>query len=126
MFEVGICFGLIVYGLFRALFTGFYTVRPNERAVITSFGRARRLSGESQVSTTPSSDGEPSRYAYPSLRVIKPGGPYFKWPWQKVHKVDIATQAVDLTWDPTKSQSTIEAVTKDKWIPLCVSTICAV
>ncbi len=110
---IGICLGLIVYGLYRALFSGFYTVRPNERAVITSFGRARRLPGEAKVSTTPSSDGGPSRYAYPALQVIKPGGPYFKWPWQKVHKVDIATQAVDLTWDPTKSQSTIEAVTKD-------------
>jgi regulator of protease activity HflC (stomatin/prohibitin superfamily) len=34
-------------------------------------------------------------------------------PWQKVHKVNVATNAVDLTWDPTKSQNTIEAVTKD-------------
>ncbi|MDA3875435.1 MAG: SPFH domain-containing protein, partial [Kiritimatiellae bacterium] len=91
----------------------FYTVRPNERAVITSFGRARRLPGEPEVSTTPSSDGDPARYEYPALQVNGPGGPYFKWPWQKVHKVDIATQAVDLTWDPTKMQSTIEAVTKD-------------
>jgi regulator of protease activity HflC (stomatin/prohibitin superfamily) len=30
-----------------------------------------------------------------------------------VHKVSIATQSVDLTWDPTKHQDTIEAVTKD-------------
>jgi regulator of protease activity HflC (stomatin/prohibitin superfamily) len=30
-----------------------------------------------------------------------------------VHKVDVATQSIDLTWDPTKSQRTIEAVTKD-------------
>lgn len=113
MFGIGLFVGLLLYGLYRALLAGFYTVRPNERAVITSFGRARRLPGEPQVSTTPSSDGEPARYAYPALQVIGPGGPYFKWPWQKVHKVDIATQAVDLTWDPTKAQSTIEAVTKD-------------
>ena len=44
---------------------------------------------------------------------MAPGGPYFKWPWQEVHKVDVATQAVDLIWDPTKRQDTIEAVTKD-------------
>ncbi len=113
MIGIGLFIGLLLYGLYRALLSGFYTVRPNERAVITSFGRARRLPGEPQVSTTPSSDGEPARYAYPALQVIGPGGPYFKWPWQKVHKVDIATQAVDLTWDPTKAQSTIEAVTKD-------------
>ena len=34
-------------------------------------------------------------------------------PWQKVHKVSVATQTVDIVWDPTKSQNTIEAVTKD-------------
>ncbi len=113
MFGLGLFFGLFVYGLFRALLSGFYTVRPNERAVLTSFGRARRLPGEPKVATEPSAEGEPARYVYPALQVISPGGPYFKWPWQKVHKVDIATQAVDLTWDPTKNQSTIEAVTKD-------------
>ena len=53
------------------------------------------------------------RYSYPNVEVIQPGGPYFKWPWQKVHKVSIATQAVPVTWDPTKDQDTIEAVTKD-------------
>lgn len=30
-----------------------------------------------------------------------------------MHKVSISTQSVDLTWDPTKHQDTIEAVTKD-------------
>lgn len=30
-----------------------------------------------------------------------------------MHKVSVATQAVDIVWDPTKQQSTIEAVTKD-------------
>jgi len=113
MFTMGLLVGLFLYSVYRALLSGFYTVRPNERTVITSFGRARRLPGEPKGSTTPSSAGDPARYAYPALQVIGPGGPYFKWPWQKVHKVDIATQAVDLTWDPSKSQSTIEAVTKD-------------
>lgn len=113
MFGFGLFIGLLLYGLYRALLSGFYTVRPNERAVLTSFGRARRLPGEPQVSTTLSTEEDPARYAYPALQVTGPGGPYFKWPWQKVHKVDIATQAVDLTWDPTKAQSTIEAVTKD-------------
>jgi regulator of protease activity HflC (stomatin/prohibitin superfamily) len=56
---------------------------------------------------------ERDRYHYPALRVIRPGGPYFKWPWQEVHKVSVSTQAIELTWDPTKSQSTVEAVTKD-------------
>ena len=45
--------------------------------------------------------------------MVGPGGPYLKMPWQKVHKVTVATESVDLTWDPTKAQSTIESVTKD-------------
>ena len=47
------------------------------------------------------------------MRVVPPGGPYFLMPWQKVHKVSIATQSVDIVWDPTKDQATIECVTKD-------------
>lgn len=113
MFGFGLFIGLLIYGLFRALISGFYTVRPNERAVLTSFGRAKRLPGAPPITTPAPAEGEPARYAYPALSVVGPGGPYFKWPWQKVHKVDIATQAVDLTWDPTKIQDTIEAVTKD-------------
>ncbi|MFG0256196.1 MAG: SPFH domain-containing protein, partial [Rhodopirellula sp. JB053] len=40
-------------------------------------------------------------------------GPYFKLPWETVHRVSVATHAVDLSWDPSKRQDTIEAVTKD-------------
>jgi hypothetical protein len=32
--------------------------------------------------------------------VIVPGGPYFEWPWQKIYKVSIAPQTVDMTLDP--------------------------
>ncbi|CAN5370057.1 SPFH domain-containing protein [soil metagenome] len=104
--------GLGIYSLFRVLVSGFYTVRPDERAVITSFGRAVRLPGTDAPDPNLSED-ERERYRYPQVQVIGPGGPYFKWPWQKVHKVGIATQAINLTWDPTKAQDTIEAVTKD-------------
>lgn len=61
----------------------------------------------------PLTGDERERYEYPQVRVIGPGGPYFKLPWQKAHKVSVATQAVDLSWDPSKAQDTIEAVTKD-------------
>lgn len=106
--------GLAIYAVFRLLITGFYTVRPDQRAVLTTFGRADRSpqSEAAQGADNLSSD-ERERYRYPAVRVIGPGGPYFKWPWQEVHKVSVATQAVDLVWDPTKQQSTIEAVTKD-------------
>lgn len=107
--------GLAVYAVIRVLVTGFYVVRPDQRAVLSSFGRAERLPGEHlDAPDDPNlSEDERRRYTYPKVRVIGPGGPYFKWPWQTVHKVSVATQAVDLVWDPTKSQSTIEAVTKD-------------
>ena len=104
--------GMAVYIVFRVGLRGFFTVRPDERAVTTSFGRAERLGGP-PVEEANLSEEERLRYRYPQLRVIPPGGPYLKMPWQKVHKVSVATQAVDIVWDPTKKQSTIEAVTKD-------------
>ncbi len=104
--------GLAVYAVVRVLITGFYTVRPDERAVITSFGRADRLSARA-VEDPLLSEDEKERYQYPQIRVIRPGGPYFKWPWQRVYKVSVATEALDVVWDPTKAQATVEAVTKD-------------
>lgn len=104
--------GLGIFSVIRVLITGFYTIRPDERAALTSFGRAVTMPGESVVDDDLSEE-ERERYRYPRLRVIQPGGPYFKWPWQKVYKVSVATQAVSLVWDPTKAQETIEAVTKD-------------
>ncbi len=105
-------FGLLVYVALGIGARGFFTVRPNERAVKTSFGRAERLEGAPSGAPDLSAE-EQDRYRYPQLRVIPPGGPYLKMPWQQVHKVSVATQAVDLVWDPTKSQNTIESVTKD-------------
>lgn len=105
-------FGLAVYAIFRIGVAGFFTVRPNERAVLTSFGRAQRLPG-APFEDPDLSEDERQRYQYPRLRVIGPGGPYLKMPWQRVHKVEVATQTVNLVWDPTKAQNTIESVTKD-------------
>ncbi len=112
MTLLGFLLGLAIYAVVRIGIRGFFTVKPDERAVRTSFGRAERLAG--LEAPDPSlSDDEQERYRYPRLKVIGPGGPYLKMPWQKVHKVSAATQTVDIIWDPTKRQSTIEAVTKD-------------
>jgi regulator of protease activity HflC (stomatin/prohibitin superfamily) len=100
-----------VFVVVRILIGCLYTVRPDQRAVVTSFGAVQKL--PEKVASAPLSDDEQERYDYPQVRVVGPGGPYFKLPWQKVHKVSVATQAVDLSWDPTKAQTTIEAVTKD-------------
>lgn len=110
-FVVGAVLGIAVYAFFRTVLGGFYTVSPDQRAVVTSFGKAQRLA--EKTDSPPLSSDERQRYEYPQVRVVGPGGPYFKMPWQKVHKVSVATQAVNLSWDPTKDQSTIEAVTKD-------------
>lgn len=100
-----------------ALLLGVYTVGPTERGIITTFGRAQRA-GKSFSSDDPAlgallTDEEKERYHYPMIRVIQPGGPYFKWPWQKLKKVDMTIRTTDITWDPEISQSSIESVTKD-------------
>jgi regulator of protease activity HflC (stomatin/prohibitin superfamily) len=101
---------------------GLYTVNQNERAVKTSFGRAERV-GTATTLNDPISEGltedEKLRYVYPQLRVIPPGGPYFKWPWERVYKVSIATQTMNMAFDPetpnANEQGTVlEAVTKDQ------------
>jgi regulator of protease activity HflC (stomatin/prohibitin superfamily) len=47
------------------------------------------------------------------------GGPYFKWPWQKIYKVSVATQTVNVAFDPdspgaNQAGTVVEAVTKDQ------------
>lgn len=117
----GLFFGLLGYVVFRALMLGFYTVAPNERAVITSFGRAQRISGTTLdtplADDLPSSDKE--RYNYPQLQVIGPGGPYFRWPWQRVHKVNVAIATASIAYDPETPNANqgglvLEAVTQDQ------------
>jgi regulator of protease activity HflC (stomatin/prohibitin superfamily) len=118
----GMMMGLVAWFLFRYLVAGIYTVDQNERAVKTSFGRADRL-GDATTSEDPVADKlrpeEKERYSYPQVRVIPPGGPYFKWPWEKVHKVSIATQTLNMAYDPetpsaNQGGTIIEAVTKDQ------------
>ncbi len=120
--AAGITLGFVAWFVVRYGLLGFYTVDQNERAVITSFGRARRLPGLSSV-YTPAGDvldaGERERYAYPQVQVIGPGGPYFRWPWQQVHKASIATRTVNMAWDPedpgaNRNGTELEAVTKDQ------------
>src|SRR5438093_6949639 len=48
-----------------------------------------------------------------------PGGPYFKWPWEKVYKVSVATQTINMANDPenpdaNRAGTILEAVTKDQ------------
>src|SRR5580700_12275042 len=118
----GCVVGFIGWFLVRYLAAGFYTVNQNERAVKTSFGRAERVGSATTLNDpiAASLDAEEKeRYAYPQVRVIPPGGPYFKWPWEKVHKVSVATQTMNLAMDPEDPSANnggtiLEAVTKDQ------------
>lgn len=115
MIFIGFLLGVGAAALLTLLF-GVYTIGPTERGVLTTFRRAQRLPGRlaDDPELGPFVDGEESeRYNYPLLRVIPPGGPYFKWPWQKLYRVDMTIQTTDITWDPDIEQSAIEAVTKD-------------
>jgi regulator of protease activity HflC (stomatin/prohibitin superfamily) len=120
--ALGIFVGFIAWFLARYLLSGIYTVAQNERAVKTRFGRAVRL-GKNTTLDDPVGDAlnkkDRERYLYPLVKVIPPGGPYYRWPWEKIHKVSIATQTMNLALDletPSANQNgtILDAVTKDQ------------
>jgi regulator of protease activity HflC (stomatin/prohibitin superfamily) len=119
---IGMVLGGVAWFILRYVLGGFYTVNQNERAVKVRFGRAERLI-TLEALTNPSSlalrDHERERYLFPSVRVIPPGGPYFKWPWERIEKRSIATETLSMAFDPdTRSANqggtVLEAVTKDQ------------
>jgi regulator of protease activity HflC (stomatin/prohibitin superfamily) len=119
---VGIVIGFLAWFSVRYLLAGLFTVDQNERAVKTSFGRAQRITGRTTLDT-PIADhlrkDERSRYAYPQVVVIPPGGPYFKWPWQEVYKASVAIETVNMAADfevpsANRNGTQLDAVTKDQ------------
>lgn len=121
-FVIGTLFGFIAWFCTRYLLAGLFTVDQNELAVKTSFGRAQRLGAATTLEdpiAEPLTAEHRERYVYPQLKVIPPGGPYFRWPWEKVHKVSVATETVNMAWDPqvpsaNQNGTVLEAVTKDQ------------
>ncbi len=120
-FLIGILLGALAWFIFRIGLLGIYTVDQNERAVKTVFGRAERLSGTTLDHPIAEflREEEKPRYAYPQVRVIPPGGPYLKMPWEKIHKVSIATVTQNMAADPEDASANaggtrLEAVTKDQ------------
>jgi regulator of protease activity HflC (stomatin/prohibitin superfamily) len=115
--------GCAAWFFVRVMMNGFFTVNPNERAVKTAFGRARRRRRRATTLDTPLAElmraDERERYVYPQVRVIVPGGPYFKWPWERVWKVSVATETINLAKDfedPSANHNgtILQAVTKDQ------------
>ncbi len=119
----GFIIGVLLYVFIRFVLRGFYVVQQNERAVKTSFGKAKRIENSTTLDIAEFAeslrDDEKERYMFPQLEVIPPGGPYFKFPWEKIHKTSIATQLIDIAYDPEDSSvndnnTALEAVTKDQ------------
>ncbi|MFN7932388.1 MAG: SPFH domain-containing protein [Bryobacteraceae bacterium] len=118
----GFLLGLTLWFVVRVLIFGVYTIGQNERAVKTRFGRAERV-GSTTTNDTPLGQllhpDERERYQYPQVRVIQPGGLYFKMPWEKIHKVSIATEILNMAVDledrtANEAGTKLEAVTKDQ------------
>jgi regulator of protease activity HflC (stomatin/prohibitin superfamily) len=121
-FLPGLLLGFCGWLFIRYVLTGFYVVNQNERAVKLVFGRAKRL-GTANTAQGRISEGlthaDEERYVYPQLEVIRPGGPYFKLPWERVVKVSVATGTVGMAWDPehpsaNSGGTVLDAVTKDQ------------
>lgn len=122
-YSLGVLLGIGAWFIYRFIISGLYTVDQNQRAIKTRFGRAERIGTQTTHNTSPLSQSlneeERSRYSFPQVQVIMPGGPYFRWPWEKIIKVNIAIQTVDIGYDPesataNKGGKILEAVTKDQ------------
>ena len=120
---IGFWVGVLAWFLVRVVLLGIYTVDQNQRAVLTRFGRAERIGGGKTTIDAPIAESltedERTRYRYPQVRVIPPGGPYLKMPWEKVYKVSIATNTISMALDlelpeANNNGQVLEAVTKDQ------------
>ncbi len=120
--PIGIFLGFLAWFMLRYILTSFYTVNQDQRAVKTSFGRAVRV-GKATTLELPMAEAlrpdERERYLWPQLRVIPPGGPYFKWPWERIYKVTVATETLNMARDledpaANHNGTMLEAVTKDQ------------
>ncbi len=116
-----ILLGIAIWFILRCIFTGLFTVDQNERAIVTTFGRAPRFGDQTTATAPLSADLDPEekkRYCYPAV-VVTPSGLYFKFPWQRVYKISIATQTSSIAFDPentmaNRSGESLDAVTKDQ------------
>jgi regulator of protease activity HflC (stomatin/prohibitin superfamily) len=118
----GIFCGVTGFLAIYCLLGGVYTINQNERAVLTNFGRAERNGRKSSLDLPIAENlnaEERERYIYPQVRVVGPGGPFLRMPWQKVYRVSIAIQTISIGTDPDVPQANqagtiLEAVTKDQ------------
>ena len=118
---LGVFLGALLWFFARYGLGGFYTIGPNERAVLCTFGRAQRLQDETTLSDPVAeklNDDEKQRYEYPQVRVVAPGF-HWKLPWQTLHRASMATSTVSIAFDPEDPSANsggqvLEAETKDQ------------
>jgi regulator of protease activity HflC (stomatin/prohibitin superfamily) len=119
---IGVIAGVFGFLFCYCLLGGLYTINQNERAVVTNFGKAERI-GKATNLDLPIADTlrpeEKERYVYPQVRVIGPGGPYLRMPWQRVFRVSVSIQTVNVAFDPDVPEANqkgtiLDAVTKDQ------------
>jgi regulator of protease activity HflC (stomatin/prohibitin superfamily) len=118
----GLVTGVLGFLAVYCLLGGLYTINQNERAVVTNFGRAERIGNKTNLDLPIAQSFRPEereRYVYPQVRVIGPGGPYLRLPWQRVFKTSVATQTMNVAFDPDTPEANqkgtiLEAVTKDQ------------
>ncbi len=119
---IGAVAGVLGFLFCYCLLGGIYTINQNERAVVTNFGKAERIGRATSLDLPVAESLQPEekeRYVYPQVRVIGPGGPYFRMPWQRVFKTSVSIQTVNVAYDPdlpeaNQKGTVLEAVTKDQ------------
>ena len=99
----GIIVGFVGWFIFRYVLAGIYTVNQERARGEDEFrarGTRRRRddAGRSDFRASQTRGARPLQY--PQVRVIPPGGPYFKWPWEKVYKVHVSTQTMNMALRP--------------------------
>jgi len=117
----GSMLGFVLWFFARYGLGGFFTIGPNERAVLCTFGRAQRLDNVTTLHDPIAYRLKPEdreRYEYPQVRVTGPGF-YWKLPWQSLHRASVATATVSIAYDPEDNMANagghvLGAVTKDQ------------
>ncbi len=107
----GVVVGFLIWFFVRYGIFGFYTVDQNERAVKTSFGRAQRLADSATLDDPAAAAAGLSEEETRALRLSAGAGdparagPTSRWPWERVYKVSIATQTLNMAYDPEDPQA---------------------
>ncbi len=121
-FSAAVLLGILAWFFLRCILFGFFSVDQNERAIVTTFGKAPKFLDQKTLDDATITDGlrddEKERYSYPVVTVTRPGL-HFKFPWQKVYKTSIAIKTVSIAYDPENAAANndgqeLEAVTKDQ------------